>query len=80
MRRLSLDPRRVSMSHLALATAMLDDRRVETWEPFDDATLMMQVLQRMEAQLLDIGENVVHVRALLEDEDGEEEEEDQPEP
>jgi hypothetical protein len=68
------------MSHLARATAVLDDCSMDAWEPFDDATLIMQVLHRMEAQLLDIGENVVQVRALLEDEDGEEEEEDQPEP
>jgi hypothetical protein len=53
---------------------------VESWEPTDDMTLIMKVLHRMEAQLFDIGENVVRVRALLEDEDGEEEEEAQPEP
>ena len=68
------------MSHLAPAIEVLDDRLMDAREPFDDATLIMQVLHRMEAQLLDIGENVVQVRALLEDEDGEEEEEDQPEP
>jgi hypothetical protein len=38
------------------------------WEPSDDMTLIMQVLHRVDAQLLDIGEHVVRVRSLLEDE------------
>jgi hypothetical protein len=52
---------------------------MESWGPTDDMTLIMNVLHRMEAQLLEIGENVIRVRRLLEDENGEEEE-DQSEP
>jgi hypothetical protein len=37
-------------------------------EPFDDTTLIMEAL-------LEIGENARRIRRLLEDEDGEEEEE-----
>jgi hypothetical protein len=42
--------------------------RVED-EPFDDTTLIMEAL-------LEIRENVRHIRRLLESDDGEEEEED----
>jgi hypothetical protein len=53
---------------------------VEPWEPTDDLTLIMEVLQRIEANLGEIGDHVVRVRSLLEEEDGEEEEENHSEP
>ena len=49
--------------------------------PPDDATLILEVLARIDEHVLEVGEQIVQVRSLLEDEDGEEEEEeDQPEP
>ena len=49
--------------------------------PPGDATLIPEVLARIDEHVLEVGEQVVQVRSLLEDEDGEEEEEeDQPEP
>jgi hypothetical protein len=65
---------------LRLAPDSVTIRRVEEWPP-DDATLILEVLARIDEHVLEVGEQVVQIRSLLEDEDGEEEEEeDQPEP
>jgi hypothetical protein len=53
---------------------------VHEWER-SDATLIMEMLARIDADVLEIGEHVVRIRSLLEEDDGEEEEEeDHPEP
>jgi hypothetical protein len=53
---------------------------VQEWQR-DDATLILQVLARLDEHVLEVGRDVVYVRLLLEDENGEEEEEeDRPEP
>jgi hypothetical protein len=47
----------------------------------EDATLILEVLARIDEHVLEVGEQVIRVRSLLEEDDGqEEEEEDQPEP
>jgi hypothetical protein len=52
---------------------------VQEWQR-SDATLIMELLARLDAHVLEIGEHVVHIRTLLEEENGEEEEEDHSEP
>ena len=47
----------------------------------DDATLILEVLARLDEHVLEVGRGVIRIQALLEDENGEEEEEeDRPEP
>ena len=46
---------------------------VERWEPADDLSLIIGTLMKVSAQLDEIGEHVVAIRSLLEDEDDEEE-------
>src|SRR5439155_1120645 len=58
--------RHAPTGHLVAFDPLHDHCFVESWEPTDDMTLIMQVLHRMEAQLFDIGENVIRVRTLLE--------------
>jgi hypothetical protein len=57
-----------------MATGRGDDRLVQEWHR-DDGTLILEVLARLDEHVLEGGRHVVHVRSLLEDEDGEEEEE-----
>jgi hypothetical protein len=53
---------------------------VHEWH-LDDATLILEVLARLDEHVLEVGRQVIHIKSLLEDEDGEEEEEeDRPEP
>ena len=55
-------------------------RVMEEWTP-EDATLILELLARIDEHVLEVGEQVIRVRSLLEEDDGqEEEEEDQPEP
>jgi hypothetical protein len=47
---------------------------MEPWVPSDDATLIMGVLMEMDARLEELGEHIVAIRRLLEDDEEEAEE------
>jgi hypothetical protein len=53
---------------------------VQSWEiGRDDASLIIRGILALDAKLQEVGEDVVAIRTLLEEDDGEEEEEDWPE-
>ena len=47
---------------------------MQAWRQ-SDATLILEVLARLDEHVLEVGKRVVRIQASLEDEDGEEEEE-----
>ncbi len=68
------------IGHLAGEARTSEHPLVEEWRR-SDATLILEVLARLDEHVLEVGRHVVRIRSLLEDEDGEEEEEeDNPQP
>ena len=57
----------------------MDDQRVETWELDESATIMRALLD-INANLAEIGEHVIEVRRLLEEDGEEETDENEPQP
>ena len=47
---------------------------MEPWEPSDDLTLIIRTLMDVNAKLDELGEHVVAIRSLLENDEEEEEE------